>query len=94
MRIHGLRFSITPRPRPLCARLRGTRTARDFEELARTRLTIPVLSIGGENANGAALAEQTKAVAADATTVVLEGSGHWVMEERPKETADALLNFL
>lgn len=70
------------------------RTAKDFEEWSRTKLTMPVLSIGGEKANGTALAQQTKSVAADVTTVVLEGAGHWVMEERPRETMDALLKFL
>jgi hypothetical protein len=28
------------------------------------------------------------------TEVSLKDTGHWVMEERPKETMDALLNFL
>lgn len=69
-------------------------TARDFEELARTKLPMPVLTIGGDKANGAALAEQAKAVAVDATAVVLQDTGHWVMEERPKETMDALVKFL
>lgn len=69
-------------------------TAKDFEELARTKLPMPVLSIGGEKANGAALAEQAKSVAVEVTTVVLADTGHWVMEERPKETMDALVKFL
>jgi len=30
----------------------------------------------------------------DVTVVVLEHSGHWVLEERPKETTDALMKFL
>jgi pimeloyl-ACP methyl ester carboxylesterase len=30
----------------------------------------------------------------DATVVVLRDSGHWVMEEKPKETMEAVLNFL
>jgi pimeloyl-ACP methyl ester carboxylesterase len=68
--------------------------AKDFEELSRTRLTMPVLSIGGANANGKPLAEQTKIVAVDATTVVLENTGHWIMEENPRGTMDALTNFL
>ena len=70
------------------------RTAKDFEELARTKLPMPVLSIGGEKASGAALAEQARSVAVEVTTVVLENTGHWVMEERPKETMDALVKFL
>ncbi len=70
------------------------RTAKDFEELSRTKLTMPILSIGGEKANGAALAEQTKLVGSDVTTIVLKDTGHWLMEERPQETMDALVKFL
>jgi pimeloyl-ACP methyl ester carboxylesterase len=69
-------------------------TAKDFEELARTKLTMPVLSLGGEKANGVALGEQAKRVAVDASTVVLPNTGHWVMEESPEKTMDALIGFL
>jgi pimeloyl-ACP methyl ester carboxylesterase len=68
--------------------------ASDFEELARTRLPMPVLSIGGEKANGAALGEQVKLVAPNAKVVVVGHSGHWLMEEQPEETMAALLEFL
>src|SRR6266568_9355311 len=70
------------------------RTASDFEELSRNKLTMPVLSMGGEKANGAALAEQAKLVGAEVTTMVLKDTGHWLMEERPQETMDALMRFL
>jgi pimeloyl-ACP methyl ester carboxylesterase len=68
--------------------------AKDFAEFSRTKLSMPVLAIGGEKANGSLLGVQMKLVANDATVVVLRGSGHWVMEEKPKEAMDALLNFL
>jgi pimeloyl-ACP methyl ester carboxylesterase len=68
--------------------------ARDFAQLSQTKLTMPVLSIGGEKANGSVLALQMKIVASDVTFVVLKNTGHWVMEEQPKETVDALLKFL
>ena len=68
--------------------------ARDFAELSQTKLTMPVLSIGGEKANGDVLAHQMKLVASDVTFVVLKDTGHWVMEERPQETMDALVKFL
>jgi pimeloyl-ACP methyl ester carboxylesterase len=68
--------------------------ARDFAELSKTKLTMPVLAIGGEKANGGLLGRQMKIVAVDATMVVLKDTGHWILEERPKETIDALLNFL
>jgi len=68
--------------------------AKDFAELSKTKLTMPVMAIGGEKANGTLLGEQMKIVATDATMVVLKDCGHWVMEERPKETTDALMKFL
>jgi pimeloyl-ACP methyl ester carboxylesterase len=68
--------------------------AKDFAELSRTKLTMPILAIGGEKANGALLGQQMKIVALNATTIVLKDCGHWVLEERPKETTDALKKFL
>jgi len=68
--------------------------AGDFAQLSRTKLTMPVLAIGGEKANGKVLGEQMKIVATDATVVVLKDCGHWVLEEKPKETTDALMKFL
>ena len=55
---------------------------------------MPVLAIGGEKANGEALGQQARAVATNVRVVVLKDTGHWVMEERPKETMDALVSFL
>src|SRR5579863_175023 len=68
--------------------------AQDFAELSKSKLTMPVLAIGGEKANGTVLGEQMKLVATNATMLVLKDCGHWVMEEKPKETMDALLKFL
>ena len=68
--------------------------AKNFEELSQTRLTMPVLSIGGEKSLGNELAAQMKLVANDVTVVVLKDTGHWISEERPKETTEALLKFL
>ncbi len=68
--------------------------ARDFAELSQTKLTMPVLAIGGGKANGDVLGEQMKIVASDVTMVVLKDTGHWVLEERPKETTEALMKFL
>jgi len=68
--------------------------AKDFAQLSQTRLTMPVLTIGGDKSLGEALGQQAKLVATDATGVVLKDTGHWVLEERPKETTEALLKFL
>jgi pimeloyl-ACP methyl ester carboxylesterase len=68
--------------------------AKDFAQLSQTKLTMPVLTIGGEKSLGEALAQQTKVVATDVTLVVLKDTGHWVLEERPKDTTAALQKFL
>jgi pimeloyl-ACP methyl ester carboxylesterase len=70
------------------------KTATDFAELAKTKLAIPVLSIGGEKSLGDVLGAQTKLVASDVTVVVLKDTGHWMLEERPEETIAALTRFL
>jgi pimeloyl-ACP methyl ester carboxylesterase len=69
-------------------------TAKDFAELSRTKLTMPVLSIGGEKSLGKELGQQMKLVATDIMVVMLPDTGHWILEERPKETTDALVKFL
>jgi len=69
-------------------------TAVDFAELAKNKLNMPVLSLGGEKANGGALGEQVKLVATNVTVVVLKNCGHWVMEEQRQQTIDALMKFL
>jgi pimeloyl-ACP methyl ester carboxylesterase len=69
-------------------------TAKDFAQLAQTKLAMPVLAIGGEKSLGDVLARQMKQVATDVTVVVLKNTGHWVMEESPKETTEALIKFL
>ena len=68
--------------------------AKDFAQLSQTKLPMPVLTIGGEKSLGEALGQQTKLVATDVTVVVLKDTGHWVLEERPKETTEALQKFL
>ena len=69
-------------------------TASAFAELSKRRLAIPILAIGGDKANGELLARQMKLVASDVTVVVLKDTGHWVLEERPQETTEALVAFL
>jgi pimeloyl-ACP methyl ester carboxylesterase len=68
--------------------------AKDFTELSKTKLPMPVLAVGGEKANGVLLGDQMKLVSNDATVIVLKNTGHWLMEENPKETMDALVKFL
>jgi pimeloyl-ACP methyl ester carboxylesterase len=68
--------------------------AKDFAQLSGTKLTMPVLTIGGEKASADVLGRQLELVATNVTHVVVKDSGHWLMEEKPKETSDALMMFL
>src|SRR3954451_19196973 len=68
--------------------------AKDFARLSQTKLTMPVLSIGGERSLGNELGAQMKLVADNVDVIVLPNTGHWILEERKKETTDALVNFL
>ena len=69
-------------------------TANDFAQMAKTKLTMPVLSIAGEKASAAILSPQMKLVATDVTVLNFKETGHWLMEERPEETMKALIAFL
>ncbi len=68
--------------------------AKDFAQLSQTKLSMPVLTIGGDKSLGLALGQQAKLVATDVTVIVLKNAGHWVLEEQPKETTEALRKFL
>jgi pimeloyl-ACP methyl ester carboxylesterase len=68
--------------------------AKDFGELAKTTLTMPVLTIGGDKSLGDFLGAQMKLVASDVSAVVVKDSGHWVLDEQPQQTTEALTKFL
>jgi pimeloyl-ACP methyl ester carboxylesterase len=68
--------------------------AADFAKFAKTPLTIPMLVLSGEKASGPFLIEQGKLVDTDVTGVIIEGSGHWLMEEAPEKVIPTLVKFL
>jgi pimeloyl-ACP methyl ester carboxylesterase len=70
------------------------KTATDFADLAKTKLTIPVLSIGGDKSLGVALGAQAKLIASDVTVIVLKDAGHWILEEQREDAIAALVRFL
>lgn len=69
-------------------------TAKSFASYAKKKLPMPVLSVGGKQSFGEFLGKQMKAVAENVTIVVIDHSGHWLMEEQTKPTTDAVLGFL
>ncbi len=68
--------------------------AKDFAEWSGRPLSMPVLSIGGEKSLGEFLGRQMKLVARNVKAIVLKDTGHWLMEENPTETMEALKAFL
>jgi pimeloyl-ACP methyl ester carboxylesterase len=62
--------------------------------LAQGKLQMPVLAIGGEKSFGLTMAAVMRFAAADVTGVVIPACGHWLMEEQPTATSDAIIAFL
>lgn len=62
-------------------------------EWARTKLTTPVLALGGEMVLGDLPLRLMREVASDVRGGVVPNCGHWVAEERPDYLADQLLEF-
>jgi pimeloyl-ACP methyl ester carboxylesterase len=68
--------------------------AKDFAEFAQTKLTMPMLVLTGEKASGNFLIEQARLVDSNVDGVVINGSGHWLMEEAPKQVIPQLVAFI
>ena len=68
--------------------------AKDFAELGKTPLPMPVLVLTGEKASGNFLIEQAKLVASDVRGQVVVGAGHWLMEEAPQTVIPAITAFI
>lgn len=62
--------------------------------LAKGKLPMPVLAIGGDHSYGLKLATEVGFAASNVKAVSIANSGHWLMEEQPKATMEAILAFL
>jgi pimeloyl-ACP methyl ester carboxylesterase len=62
--------------------------------LAKGKLTMPVLALGGDKSYGAGMAAEIGAVASNVKGGVIPESGHWVMEENPGATTKLITDFL
>jgi pimeloyl-ACP methyl ester carboxylesterase/quercetin dioxygenase-like cupin family protein len=70
------------------------RDAVDFARLSATKLSMPVLVLTGEKASGPGLIEQARLVASNVKGVIVQGSGHWLMDEAPDQVIPQLVGFL
>jgi pimeloyl-ACP methyl ester carboxylesterase len=57
-------------------------------------LQMPVLAIGGDHSYGLGLATGLASVAANVKGEAIKNSGHWIMEEQPKQAIDLIVPFL
>jgi pimeloyl-ACP methyl ester carboxylesterase len=62
--------------------------------LAKGKLGMPVLAVGGDKSFGPTMATVMRAAATDVTELVIPNSGHWLMEEQPAATIAAIRAFL
>ncbi len=62
--------------------------------VAKGKLTMPVLAVGGEKSFGPMMATVMRAAATNVTEAVVPASGHWVMEENPTATIKLIVDFL
>jgi pimeloyl-ACP methyl ester carboxylesterase/uncharacterized RmlC-like cupin family protein len=68
--------------------------AADNKIFEQTKLTMPVLAVGGEKSFGPLQAVIMRHVAINVREAVVVGSGHWLMEEKPEYTVALIRNFL
>jgi uncharacterized RmlC-like cupin family protein len=68
--------------------------AKDNKIFEQTKLTMPVLAVGGEKSFGPLQAVIMRHVAINVREEVVAGSGHWLMEERPDYTVALIRKFL
>jgi pimeloyl-ACP methyl ester carboxylesterase len=68
-----------------------TQDAADNKALAANdKLAMPIFALGGDHSFGAKMADIMRLVATDVSGGVIARSGHWVMEEQPKQTTSAV----
>jgi len=90
--------AITADPRALRASFAYYRaldeTIAQNEQRSKTRLTLPVLAVGGALWSGENAAQTMRLAADDVTGVVLDDCGHYPAEEQPARFAEILEDFL
>lgn len=63
------------------------------KEMAKTRLEMPVLALGGAMGFRNGVLRACRKLANDVRGGVIEGCGHWIAEEQPEELTRVLLAF-
>ena len=67
--------------------------AADNQEAIKTKLTMPVLAVGGDRQIGHLVTQEMQQVAENIEEVIIQDCKHWVAEEHPDKLSQALLTF-
>ena len=67
--------------------------AKDNAEFSKSKLTMPMLVLGGEKSGGDFLILQGRLVATNVDGVIIAGSGHWLIDEAPDQVIPKLVKF-
>jgi pimeloyl-ACP methyl ester carboxylesterase len=60
---------------------------------AATKVTMPTLAVGGGYSTGEMAANSLREVASNVSSVIVENTGHWLVDENPEKLLDILLTF-
>jgi len=66
----------------------------DNQVFLRTKLTMPLLAVGGEKSFGATMAVVMRFAAVDVREAIISDSGHWVIDENETATVALVSGFL
>jgi len=67
--------------------------AKDNAAFMKTKLTMPMLVLGGEKSGGDFLVTQGKMVATNVEGLIIKDSGHWLVDEQPGQVIPKLVAF-
>jgi pimeloyl-ACP methyl ester carboxylesterase len=67
--------------------------ALDNHIFEKNKLQMPVLAMGAEFGSGSFLANHSRVVATNVTEVIINGAGHWIVQEKTDQVQKALLDF-
>ena len=67
--------------------------AKDFAGFAKTKLMMPMLVLSGEKAGGQFLIDQGRMVDDNVDGVIVNGMGHWLIDEAPAQVIPRLVAF-
>jgi pimeloyl-ACP methyl ester carboxylesterase len=72
----------------------NTKDRADNIEFQKTKLPMPVLALGADHSFGDTQAVVMREVATNVEGGIIKNSGHWIMEEQPKQTVGLIKAFL